>query len=202
MTQQYEAITERLVDIIATIKLELRSGKLTVKRGEGLTAEEGMVVFARGQVIQATVGRRSGSDALNWLSTWRQTRYTFMPAETDKKAARSFTPLPAVPLPSEYSPAHPTGPVPGEVETDKLPPAFSRNSRIALDEVPYTMTELGEATARMGQIGLSRLYRSLYLLIDGRRSIGEIAHLVGKPVEEVRAMLRTLARLGIIHIEK
>ncbi|MGH2506872.1 MAG: hypothetical protein ACRDHZ_05585 [Ktedonobacteraceae bacterium] len=45
MTQQGEATTDRLVGIIASIKMERRSGRLMVRRGEGLTAEEGTLLF-------------------------------------------------------------------------------------------------------------------------------------------------------------
>src|SRR5260370_36464532 len=89
MAQQREATTDRLVGIIASIKMERRSGRLLVRRGDGLTSEEGTLVFVQGQVVEAHVGRRSGANAVNWLSTWGQARYVFTPLASNKE-----TPIP------------------------------------------------------------------------------------------------------------
>jgi hypothetical protein len=50
----------------------------------GITLEEGVVIFVNGQVIEARAGRRGGSVALNWLSTWWNSRYTFVSPITDE----------------------------------------------------------------------------------------------------------------------
>ena len=69
MSQQKEMMTDRLVSVISSIQRERRSGVLTVKRGQGIFLEEGTIVFANGQISQASVGRLRNSAARNWLST-------------------------------------------------------------------------------------------------------------------------------------
>lgn len=196
MAQQREASTDRLVGIIATIKLERKSGQLRVRRGAGLTSEEGALTFVHGQVIQANVGRRSGSDALNWLSTWGQAHYTFtstLASTGDEKISL------AVSEPPSHSPGRAiTNPLPDmQVNTDKLefahPPTPDR-------EVPYISVEWTEAIPGIERAGLSRSHRRLYLLIDGHRSVHDLVPLVGKKAEEVRSMLHDLEWLGIIRI--
>jgi hypothetical protein len=196
MAQQREATTNRLVGIITDIKLERKSGQLRVRRGEGLTSEEGILTFAQGQVTQARVGRRSGADALNWLSVWGQARYTFISSTSVEELTPTF---PA--LPSSSPGRKVTNPEMPAIRptTDRLELTHSTRN-IPGEEVPHACMNLGEATARIERAGLPRIHRRLYLLIDGHRSVYELAPLIGKRVEEMRSMLHDLEWLGIIQI--
>src|SRR5713226_9094218 len=80
MSQQQETATERLVKVIQTVQIGLRTGVLAARRGEGVTLEEGVISFVNGQVTEVSARRRSGSEALNWLSAWSHCRYTFTPS--------------------------------------------------------------------------------------------------------------------------
>lgn len=198
MAQQREATTDRLVGIIAHIKMERKSGQLRVKRGEGPTTEEGTLTFAQGQVTQANVGRRSGAEAVNWLSTWGHARYMFLAATGDAEAPFACTPLACSPGTTVTSPSLPTA----RVNTDRLdteslkltPPPLSNA------EVPCLCIHLHEASAHIERVGLSRAHRRLALLIDGHRSVHELAPLIGKGVEETRSMLHDLEWLGVIQL--
>lgn len=204
MAQQREATTDRLVGVIARIKMERRSGQLTVRRGEGLTSEEGTLIFVQGQVTLASVGRRNGSDALNWLSTWGQARYMFTPIISDEELPIEFSSLSSSSLNrTATSPGHAAV----RVDTDRLEPAPADTDRLEpahpltqIYEVPHITVELTEATASIDRAGLSRSHRRLYLLIDGHRSIIDLVPLVGKKAEEVRNMLHDLEWLGVIRI--
>jgi len=194
MAQHHEATTDRLVGIIASIKIERRSGQLTVKRGEGLNAEEGILIFIQGQITQANVGRRNGPEALNWLSTWGQARYTFMPLTPDEELPIVLS---AISLSGSGRMAtNPHLPA-AQVNTDSL---TSPHPLARAYGIPYTTAELMEATARIQQAGLSRTHRRLYLLIDGKRSAIELVPLLGKSAEEVRNMLHDLEWLDIVRI--
>lgn len=189
VAQQREGTTDRLVSIIASIKLEQRSGRLTVWRGEGLTVEEGTLIFVQGQVIQATVGRRSGPEAVNWLSTWRQASYAFLPAASEKA-----TP----PVSAFQPPGHSlNGTAPGVPAISSRMPGGSASP---VSEVPFATVDLSIATANIDRAGLPRVYRRLYMLIDGRRSLSELVTLMGKSAEEVHTMLYNLEWLGVIRI--
>lgn len=194
MAQQREATTDRLVGIIATIKIERKSGQLRVRRGEGLTSEEGMLTFIHGQITQASVGRRSGAEALNWLSTWGTTHYVFTSPDSDEEIELAFSTLPS-------SSSGRTATNPGlqamQVNTDRL---ATEPRQANSHEVPRICVTLHEATERIEHSGLSRSHRRLYLLIDGRRSTNELEPLIGKKNEEVRSMLHDLEWLGVIQI--
>jgi len=195
VAQQRETTTDRLVSVITSIKLERQSGQLIVKRGEGPTLEEGTLTFVQGQVTQARAGRRIGSDAFNWLSTWKQARYIFTPATSGREISKTFTSVPAVPSSNgaTISPDTPTT----WADMDRSKQMYLRTPGY---EVPHVMVNLSAAIARIDQVNLSRSYRRLYMLIDAHRSVDELASLIGKSGEEVRTMLQTLERLGVIRI--
>lgn len=197
VTQQREAITDRLVSIIATIKMERQSGQLRVWRGEGLTAEEGILTFMQGQIKQASVGRRSGADALNWLSTWGRTHYLFLSARSELEE-RVLRDIPALPATSSGSEEKHTDRLDLEspVHTDRL----DLESPIPSDgETPCPYMKFHEAMKQIEKAGLSRAHRRLYLLIDGRRSIHDLASLLGKERVEVRSLLCDLEWERVIH---
>lgn len=197
MAQQREATTDHLVGIIASIKMERRSGRLTVRRGEGPTLEEGTLVFVRGQMTEAQVGRRNNADALNWLSTWGRARYIFVPLDGGKTPIGGLGPIPITSpskITSPLSPARATT----SVHTDRLGSGSSPMQGSGVPRVAITFTE---ATACIDRAGLSRAHKHLYLLIDGRRTVLELVPLVGRKVEEVRNMLHDLEWLGVVRVE-
>lgn len=198
MAQQREATTDRLVGIITHIKMERKSGQLRVKRGEGSTTEEGTLTFAQGQVTQASVGRRSGADAVNWLSTWGYARYIFLSTSGNQEA-------PFVPAALVLSPGgaltHPSLPT-ARVNTDRLDTESLKLTPPPLpaEEVPRLCIPMQEASVYIERAGLSRAHRRLSLLIDGHRSVHELAPLIGKRADEARSMLHDLEWLGIVQI--
>lgn len=195
MSHQRETSTDHLVAIIATIKMERRSGQLRVRRGEGLTTEEGILTFSQGQVTQASVGRRSGAEALNWLSTWGQAHYTFLPAISGEQLHLEVL----TPVYPEKTATNPDLLV-ARANTDRLNTEdLELEQPIAPEyEAPRACVALSEAVAHIERAGLSRAHKRLFLLIDGHRSVHELTPLSGKSLEEVHSMLQDLEWLGII----
>jgi hypothetical protein len=196
MAQQREATTDRLVNIIARIKMERKSGQLRVKRGEGLTLEEGVLTFIQGQVTQASVGRRSGADALNWLCTWRQAHYVFTAPGSGEEGGLSMAS-------SIFSPPGQKNSIHSELATTQI----RRTDRLETEpleslsrEIPRISLEVHRALARFERSGLSRSHRRLFLLIDGHRSIDDLSSLMSKKSEDIRSMLHDLEWLGVVQV--
>ncbi len=124
MVQQQEMMADRLVYIISSIQRGRSSGVLTAKRGEGIFLEEGTITFTNGQVSHASVGRRRGSEALNWLSTWESCRSIFVSTEVRVQVSQSSLPAKstATALCCPTSPAHDKNEL---VSTAKLDACFS-----------------------------------------------------------------------------
>lgn len=206
MSQQQEMIVERLISIIRSVQLRRQTGTLIAKRGEGITYEEGSIVFVGGHVTQASVGRRGSSEALNWLSTWGHCRYAFIPSTS-----------------SEYTTQTPPASSNGlQKSTDRLSFAekqtkeFGVNRRTVADNsssppsrspqstarsaVPYRTRQLENALRQIEHRGLSRPHRHLFYLIDGRRSIEELVRILKRDESEVIALLRDLEQATVINV--
>jgi uncharacterized protein DUF4388 len=218
---QYEITTERLVNVIRSIKLGQQSGELTVRRGEGGMLEEGTIVFVSGQMTQAAVGRRSGLTAFNHLCTWGYCSYTFL-----SSVPGEFRPINLPPaFPSERLRAetdtiseaqHPRAPGTNALSGGQIsfpgalspPPRISEenNSNVASEGsggnriVLRSTRPLNDVLPLINQHRLSRSHRQLFLLIDGQRSLTELMLLMRKNYYEIHVLLRDLEHLGVIEI--
>jgi hypothetical protein len=210
MSQQQETATDRLVKVIQTVQIGRRTGVLAARRGEGVTLEEGAISFVNGQVTEARAGRRSGSEALNWLSAWSHCRYTFTPSaasESALPAAGTFDiaeqdTIDTAPLANTSSRV----PLPGR-QTSPLPPADGDAPRPGAPDtaayasiVPYRTRQIDAGLRIMEGVGLSRSHRHLFLLIDGHRSTAELIRLMGRGEQEINGLLQDLERATIIRI--
>ena len=209
MSQQ-ETATNRLAGVIQSFQMAQENGVRTVRRGEGSTLEEGSIVFVNGQVKQVTVDRSSGAVALNWLSTWGQCRYTFAPFNERQTQPLNVIPsagsgnsrpitrdlqsnIPATPA---KRPSEPLPPVSGSSWERRPPPPPAPAPIIFHPAQP-----LAAALREIEQNRLSRSHRQLFLLIDGQRTVQELARLAAKNEQEIQALLRDLERIGVVRSE-
>ena len=89
MSDRENQTVDQLVRVIQEIQLNRMTGTLVAKRGEGAASERGAIVFTKGQVVLASVGYRQEREALNWLSTWGRSQYTFVQGvEQEEKQER------------------------------------------------------------------------------------------------------------------
>lgn len=219
MSQQRETATDRLVSIIQLVQLGRKTGVLTAKRGDGITQEEGSITFIKGQITQTVVGRRKGSEALNWLTTWGNCRFSFVstdpaetssltsiPSEVQKHGTRDTDPRLRLQRPSENNQ---TGPLaggesnyvthdhqgnPGNQRDPITPPPES------VVTVPYRTRQVDSALRMIENMGLSRTHRHLFLLIDGQRSIPELVLLMRRSEQEIASLLHDLEQATVIQI--
>lgn len=145
-----------------------------------------------------------------------------LPASTSSSAPTPPTPPPPITtLPPRNTPPpihHPanngyrsetgplstvTRPLPAVSVTRKLPVVTTQLPAIktpapAPTALFHRLQEGPTALNYIEQIKLSRVHRRLFLLIDGKRSIPDLAHLMGKPPEEIYPLLSDMERAGLI----
>nr|BBH95964.1 hypothetical protein KTA_41630 [Thermogemmatispora argillosa] len=198
-------MTDHLVTIIQLIQLARGSGTLTVWRGTGELFEEGAITFVKGQVTQASAGRRKDHAALNWLSTWGRCRYNFTPAVLDEATKQLLAwlaagvtqpPRPTTPASSQGPPTTTRGSQPGASAGGRVQQA--RTSDASYYAVPCPLLPFQQALSLIEQQRLSRAHRQLFLLIDGRRRVLDLAQLMGKEPQVVNQLLSDLEQRGII----
>jgi hypothetical protein len=172
-------VVDQLVKIIEAIQIGRTTGSLVATRGEGPSYEVGTLVFVKGRIVQAKVGRREDRDALNWLSTWGRCRYTFVLSGVE-----------------------------GVLQEDVVDKATGVMQRVGEQKqdakmngaVPYRSQPLAYGLQVMQEKRVSRVHRHVFLLVDGVRQVGDFMRLLKLDEYEVLALLYDLADLGIIHI--
>jgi hypothetical protein len=192
MPPQRGTETEQLFQIIEVIQLGRKTGVLYVERDVQARVETGRLQFNYGQISDARAGQYeelSGVAAMRWLRTWERCRFFFLAADA---------------LPSAKAmPEQGTQPL-MSVNRKELSP-ISRESgspprpSITRTDVPRLARPVEQGLALVEQAGLSRTYRHLLLLIDGKRSSAELARLTGRKPDDLQLVLNVLARLGIIY---
>ncbi len=196
------ATTDRLADIIHIIRMGERSGMLTAERGEGQTREEGFIAFNNGQVVEAKVNGQSGPPAFNYLNSWQTCHFSF----TTQPMHRSSSPLQVTqPMARLHSQAAYKTPTTNPLHSDSmarttgsLPENRSLSAGTSLN-LPSRLPA-GEETLQRPELSarLPRISRRLLLLVNGQRSVSELARLMARSNDELRQLLDELERSGLI----
>ena len=204
MSQQQELLTDRLVSVISSIQRERGSGVLKVKRGEGIFLEEGTIVFVNGQITEARIGRLRDSGARNLLSTWENCLYLFVPSSSEAGVNTSPLTLSAESRATDSqtlrSPTHMINTSRPDPQTPMPASLWGQEGRrdTPADRAPYLIQHLDVVLRLIEQQGFSRAHRQLVFLIDGRRSIVDLARLTGKRGSELYKLLGDLERAHVI----
>jgi len=172
--QRLKGTVEQLVGIIRDIQLRRGTGMLMARRGTGALAEEGSISFVNGQVKEAKASHRMGTPALNYLSTWKRCFYSFV--------------SPIIATRASQPPARPTQ----EPALRPSEPLSKTHSDTPSSRIP--------ALRGIEKRHLSRAHRHIFLLIDGKRSLGDLQRVTGRNSEEISRLLRDLEQAGLICI--
>jgi hypothetical protein len=202
MQPQRETMTDSLADIIHIIRLGGKSGTLTVERGEAKTLEEGFIAFADGRILEAKAGQSSGQQAFNYLNTWTACRFSFIdyvaPAGT-----MSYQPALSPPSEEKFLEKDVSVPKTGQLATS---PLAQQNNDMYVNNGGLVAAFLLPSRSRAGDVALqrpervhiSRLQKRLLLLINGQRSLSELARLIVRSPEETQILLEELEQAGFI----
>jgi hypothetical protein len=191
MSQRRGTVTDRLLNVIQVLQLGKKTGNLLVERGEGVKLEAGEIIFSNGQVIQARRGRLQGQEALSWLSTWSTCRFIFVP-ETEAPTTR---PLLTARSTTTLKDTQPHLPISSSTRQEI---DWIEQELRAVQPGPRRTSSAEDAFHLLDQAGLSRSHRHLFLLVDGHRTIVELARLTRRPLEEVQRLLHDLENIGVI----
>jgi hypothetical protein len=191
MSQIRETATDRLVSIIQLIQFGKRTGVLTARRGEGVALEEGSITFSKGQVTRASIGRHTGAEALNMLTTWGNCRFLFLSSDETETG-------PFLQLSPSLDPARNTGPLDANGTVRERYNGYAS----ATPQAPYRIRPLDTALRMIENLHLSRAHRQLLLLIDGHRTVTELARLMSKSEQDITKLLQDLEQASAIQAPK
>jgi Domain of unknown function (DUF4388) len=175
--------TDKLADVIQVLQLVHKTGLLTAQRdGINDSLEQGTVTFRDGQVIDASVGSLRGNDAFKKLLSWTTCHFIFQPS-----SPKAMLPPPATIKDDRPSP-------------DRVYQQESSNGHILVSAIPRRVWLTNGALPDFQRLGLSRMHRQLFLLIDGKRSVQELMRLMARRPNEILALLIELEAANLIHV--
>lgn len=202
MQPQRETMTDSLADIIHVIRLGGKSGTLTVERGEAKTLEEGFIVFADGRILEAKAGHSSGLQAFNYLNTWTACRFSFLDYVAPD-VTMSYQPASFLPPGEKFPPKDVSVPGKGQFVASHFTQQgndiyTNSGSSVTAFRLP-SRSRAGEvALEQPERVHISRLQKRLLLLINGQRTLNELARLISRSPDETQKLLEELERAGFV----
>jgi hypothetical protein len=227
MTKGRDNAAESLSDVIELVRIRRQSGSLSVERLQGGRFEEGEIYFQAGQPTYAHTGIMSGQEALTWMLNWHQVFFTFIVEDQHTPATISFgmSAHPGNALATNVPTASFPAPLPQGSAKRNLPTTAPIVPQMNKKEVPRSVNEpeksskSGEHSGVTGTPGLewlipqkvgkerdvlslplTRPQRSIYLLVDGRRTISDLSRCTRKSMQEIERLLSELREQGLISI--
>lgn len=209
MTKGRDNLAETLNGVLESVRLRRQTGLLSIECLHDGRYEEGEVYLQVGQPVYARTGQFRGQEALTRMLSWRQIQFAFLP-DVVRPAAHSSSALgngsPASPpvgtLTAPRFPAvNRSGPLP--LADQNSEPLSAQNATNAAGSTPgleWVVPRKVGGERDVMQLPLTRPQRSVYLLVDGRRSIADLARCTHKSMQEIERLLSELRQRGLITI--
>ncbi|WP_165423775.1 DUF4388 domain-containing protein [Ktedonosporobacter rubrisoli] len=225
MTRGRDSVAASLDDVLDLIRARQHSGLLSIEHFNGNQIEEGEIYFQRGWPTYARVGALAGRDALVHLANWRQVYFSFftdtaMPIQPSYGAGMAATPgeisavisarntTSALPHPSLVDEEQAKAPLSfatplAELGSDKQRTQVAQDLlRTGIDSpgVANLVPQKRDNAQNVLSLPLTRPQRFIYLLIDGRRTIADIARCMRKSIPEIGRLLSELQEQDLIFV--
>jgi hypothetical protein len=196
---------ESLGDVLELARTRRQNGMMTLEHTQSGKVEEGEVFFQTGQPIHARVGRLVGQDALNWLMKWRNITYTIGTDESLQSFAtttvnnrKNVTPTPA-PTPTYVPPNEmpSSGPVVAQIQVNGRDSLLSNTPTPGIE---WLVPQKRGIDREVLALPLTRRQRFIYFLVDGRRTVADLARCTGKNTQEIELILSELQEQGLVAV--
>jgi len=194
---------ESLRDILELARTRRINGIMTIEHKQAGKVEEGEVFFQTGQPIQARIGRLIGQDALNWIMKWHNITYSIgtdesllsvVTSDENNRNNASSSLIPTY-VPSNGMPSARL--VAAQVQVNGKSSLINNTSTPGIEWlVPQKRGIEREVLA----LPLTRRQRFIYFLVDGRRTVADLARCTGKNTQEIELILSELQEQGLIAI--
>jgi len=194
---------ESLSEVLELARTRRLNGMITIEHKQGGRVEEGEVYFQIGQLIQARVGRLIGQDALNWLMKWHNITYMIETDDSLQSVAKTTvndrdkttpTPLQTY-VPSNKMPF--TEQAVAQVEVNER---SSILSNIPTPGIEWLVPQKRGVVSEVLALPLTRRQRFIYFLVDGRRTVADLARCTGKNTQEIELILSELQEQGLVAV--
>jgi hypothetical protein len=185
--------TERLVNVLQNIALLQQTGRLSIERVGTWRRETGEIFFENGDTVFACTAQIVGESALHEMIAWKEVHTSFdegaaAPAETGKHHLIVRRPMNTGPL------------LPIEMEMTRPLPLMKKTVQPAEAKIDVDMVFcLRPAVSAQKIVSLlERRERVVVLLLNGKRSLREIARLIHRSELDIARILTRCLQQGLI----
>lgn len=177
---------ESISDILLAASARQQSGLLNIECIHEGRKEKGELYILAGQPIYARAGKRSGQEALEYILTWHTIRFSLI-ADASRPPANLSSRVRISPpvIPPNLPPTHSPG----------VPAARENKGQAGSEQ--FIPRKIGPEPYAFS-LSLTRRQRLIYFLIDGQRTITDLARCSGKAVMEVESILYELQQIGLV----
>lgn len=211
MANERTAITERLLDVLESIRAQQQSGRLIIGQYNGGRMQEGEVYIQAGQPVYARLAQLAGQEALNRLLTWRNISITFYLEEAVQvttqpgSAVTTGRQVAALPQRSSASFQAPVSPSVPDSPRPSMPPALTpvpvaSGEKTYMPGLEWLVPRKSAIERDVMTLPLTRPQRFTYFLVDGRRTVADLSRCTGKTVQELDLILSELRAQGLVEI--
>ena len=211
MTKGRDNLAEALNDVLELVRMRRQTGLLSIECLHDGRYEEGEVYVQFGQPVYAQTGSLTGQEALTKLLSWRQIYFAFLPdtvrvTANGSSAARTNVNGASPTVRTLTSPGLPsvggnsfsqTG---AAEESGSLPAQPAPQAVSTTPGLEWIVPRKAGSGRDVMELPLTRPQRSIYLLIDGRRTVADLARCTRKNLQEVERLLSELRERGLITI--
>lgn len=210
MAKGRDNLAETLTEVLELARVRRQTGLLSVERLHEGRYEEGEVYIQFGQPVYAQTGSLSGQEALTKLLSWRQISFAFLPDAVRVTAnsssatrmngngasptVRTIT-SPGLPAMGGNSFSQTGAPESGPLPAQVVPQTASTTPGLE-----WIVPRKAGRDRDVMELPLTRPQRSIYLLIDGRRTVADLARCTRKSMQEVERLLSELRERGLITV--
>jgi hypothetical protein len=211
MTKGRDNLAETLSDVLELVRARRQTGLLSIERLHEGRYEEGEVYVQGGQAVYAHTGQLSGQEALARLLKWRQIYFAFLsdaghPTANISSSAGvngvSASPSSVSTLtPPRFSAVNGSTPSrSGGPENVPLPRSNTPRTEMSTPGLEWLTPRKVGGEHDVMALPLTRPQRSVYLLIDGRRTVADLSRCTRKSMQEIERLLSELQERGLIAI--
>lgn len=198
MAKGREIAAETIGDVLEVARLRRQSGLLSAEHRKGGQIEEGELYVLAGLPMYARTGQFVGLEALNRILKWRKIYFSFA-----SDAPRPPANIPTSNSPGVSAPAPLQGMMDGAPKTRTAPkPAHipGGGNGIHPPGVEWLVPQKLRAEQDVLAMPLTRRQRFIYFLVDGRRTIADLARCTRKDIQEVELILSELQAQRLISV--
>ncbi len=219
--------TERLIPILRSIALKQQTGCLSIEHMTATGSEKGEVFFVHGDTIFARTEHASGKEAFGQMLTWPEIRYVFTVGEPVQQKGGKLNPIVSHPstirhlLPIEMEETREERsisiPAISRNITQPLPVSVTMPRASTWPRVPALPPPLARGVENIGKRGTAAVFRTLpnvttpavllrlerrdrivLLLLDGKRTLQDVARLVHRSELDIAQVLARMLKRGYI----